>query len=824
MLRRNTRVLWLLNHKTLMPYEVPLLRRLGYEVFVPKIIPAKNFRSAAVDFSHDASLTIPSKALEALNAFNLYEDAWTPEITRIVNRYFGAAFVMLHRDLLAETTDKFEGQIVLRAFGLPNETSYTELIRDLNGPVLLRKLENLGDRFWFGEGYDNLHEVEAPLLQHRALHLPIGIPDSFFANAGRWVGSDPRILFVCPDIRTDDYHAKIYREFKQNFGHLPHVIAGIQREPVDDPHVVGFVTDEELTRLYLECAVLYYHSREVRHVHYPPIEAAINGMPVVFYEGSLLDRMGSSTTLGRVPDVAAARRMIEQILDGDRALVDELTTAQRSLPDRFTEPYCTQTWASNMDQQGFNAALRRQSSGTLMNEARRAVLAPWAKGKTAINPHRAALRTPGATHTLASATTELGGSLLDGIHFADRGFPGFVHYIDGIGAPESWGRWSSSDAITVVLKHPLEGDFRLFLRGAAHGANIDVPVPVTIGTATEYARFGEDTQNGVWLHFDLDAPSNTIEIRVPSPTQASSDPRVIGVGLSELRMAAPVTLTMDEAESALGTSLARGIDFSDPDLCPLVAGSEGLGEAEEWGRWSVRDSVRLELAHTLEGDIALLLRAVGNRANVGVPVPVTIGDQTRHVTLPGSLAPEQELTVWFDALAPSNVVSVDVPHPERPPGETRTVGIGFYGLRARAVPDDERRPSLDDGIDFTAAAFPSFVHGVEGLAAAESWGRWSVGTTVRIRLDHPLQGRVTLFVRAGAYGPNAGVPIPVRIGGQTRHVMLSSQLDNPSEIPVEFDLRAPSDVIEIIVPTPTTPPTDSRAVGIGLVSLRTTRP
>lgn len=59
MISKNKRILWLLNHRTLMPYEAPLIRRLGFEIFTPKVIPKANFRSAAADFSHDESLTIP---------------------------------------------------------------------------------------------------------------------------------------------------------------------------------------------------------------------------------------------------------------------------------------------------------------------------------------------------------------------------------------------------------------------------------------------------------------------------------------------------------------------------------------------------------------------------------------------------------------------------------------------------------------------------------------------------------------------------------------------------------------------------------------------
>jgi hypothetical protein len=52
------RILWIVNHKTLMSGEVPLLRSLGFEVFVPKILPAhdRNLRSAGVTYDYDAAL------------------------------------------------------------------------------------------------------------------------------------------------------------------------------------------------------------------------------------------------------------------------------------------------------------------------------------------------------------------------------------------------------------------------------------------------------------------------------------------------------------------------------------------------------------------------------------------------------------------------------------------------------------------------------------------------------------------------------------------------------------------------------------------------
>jgi hypothetical protein len=68
---KNKRVLWLLNHKTLMPYEAKLLCDLGFEVFTPKVIPeSSSFRSNLVDYRYDASLSLPKRVLDRLNTFN----------------------------------------------------------------------------------------------------------------------------------------------------------------------------------------------------------------------------------------------------------------------------------------------------------------------------------------------------------------------------------------------------------------------------------------------------------------------------------------------------------------------------------------------------------------------------------------------------------------------------------------------------------------------------------------------------------------------------------------------------------------------------------
>ena len=344
-----------------MPYETRLLERLGFEVFTPKIIPTDaSFRSGAVDYACDARLTIPRDVLAQLNAFDFYSGAWPSDITFQVNRYFGSAFVMPLRECFREVLTRFEGQVLLRAFGLDNTMTYDKALRVIVGEQAFSWIQGAGERFWFAQGYEQLAECEPPLLARRAVYLPLGLPDEFWRSQGRWAGTHRHILFVCPNLVTNPYYSAIYKDFKKSFGQYPHVIVGAQDAPVDDPHVRGFVTADELDELYRTSAVLFYHSRERRHLHYSPIEAAIVGTPIVFYADSLLARLVGHRRQGAVDDVKQARALLEQLRAGEAATVQRLRDDQQTIGAHFSDEYCSQVWRAAFGAGGpLGAALRQ---------------------------------------------------------------------------------------------------------------------------------------------------------------------------------------------------------------------------------------------------------------------------------------------------------------------------------------------------------------------------------------------------------------------------------------------------------------------------------
>jgi hypothetical protein len=539
MFHRNKRVLWLLNHKTLMPYEAQLLVNLGFEVFVPKVIPKdRDFRSGVVDFAYDASLTIPQRALKRLNEFNFYEEIWPADIVVIVNRYFGTVFTIAHKRQFLEVVDKFEGQIVYRTFGIDNTRTYKGLLNVLYGFDALTKIYTLGDRFWFGEAYEQVHECEPALLADRALFLPIGVPEPFFKNADQWNGSIKKVLFVCSTV-SNQYYSEVYRQFKKEFGDLPHVIVGAQDQNFDDPNMLGYVSEEELRRLYLDCAVLYYHSTELRHVHYSPIEAAIIGMPIVFFRNSLLGRICEGFTPGCVGSLDETRTILRRLIDGDSELIERLRQGQRNLSYRFSDAYCRPIWEKNLIESGFRARLQKERPVRVWTrEALRCVLAPITGG-LAFVPSRARFPVvPPVKLGVAPVDESAGGTIEPEIDFSAPAFPEFVLAAWGLSEHEYWGRWSVGKKVAIFLSRPLPKKFGLLITGGAYDPNLGRRFKVRIGSVSRFGTFRKrvETAETLSLRFSMRKPANVIEIIVPRPTVLAQGSRAIGLGFVRLQI------------------------------------------------------------------------------------------------------------------------------------------------------------------------------------------------------------------------------------------------------------------------------------------------
>ena len=333
------RILWLLNHTTLREFEVPLLVEMGYEIFTPKIYQFEyGDLSASVTWKYDETLTIPAEDLEVLNHTDFYQSHVSKRVVEIMNQYFDMVFVGAFVPQIEMLVQCFEGEFVLHAFGLNKTMTYTKLFSIPNG-VLLDRIRALHEHFWFGASYENLGEVECGYFKNRFVYLPIGFKNAH-VNAV-WDGGDERILFVGPKIMSNSYYRKVYEDFKKNFGDIPHVIGGSQLVPVkNDPAVLGFLPKEQYEYNMQHLAAMFYHSQEPRHLHYHPLEAVANGMPLIFMAGGMLDSLGGKDLPGRCTSIPQAHQMLERLSKGDKTLANRIISAQGVLLEKFTEEYC----------------------------------------------------------------------------------------------------------------------------------------------------------------------------------------------------------------------------------------------------------------------------------------------------------------------------------------------------------------------------------------------------------------------------------------------------------------------------------------------------
>lgn len=341
------RILWILNYETLMQFEVPLLRALGYEVYIPKIPPFDV--SVAVDWESDKLLTIPQEDLDVLNQIDFYENRITPEEADIINRHFQVVMFIHSPAAIESMVDYFQGMLVLRAYGQPAAVgSYTDMIISELGLFTMTKIENLGARFVFGEAYKGLSKIECRFFQDHTLYMPIGLFDAKVTD--KWTGNKKKALYICPRIKTSGLYEEKYKKFKKDFKGIPYAIGGVQPIAMElDPDVLGYLPKEEYEALYASYCCLFCSDQEKNWLDYPPLEAVRSGMPLVFMAGSMLDKMGGKDLPGRCVSVKAARKMVSRLVNGDKGLADKLRKTQPVLLKKFTLDYCMPQWQKAME-------------------------------------------------------------------------------------------------------------------------------------------------------------------------------------------------------------------------------------------------------------------------------------------------------------------------------------------------------------------------------------------------------------------------------------------------------------------------------------------
>lgn len=389
---KNKRIIWLLNHTTLMEFEVKLLIDLGFEIYVPKLLPSGcDGRTAAVSTEYDKTLSLPKEQIDKLNKFNFYLDEMNEEIINLINNNFEYAIVPTIYPGLYYFAKYFLGKIFVRVFGHAGDmdyelaTTYTHLDRSkvykhslgikkaflynsklflykickpkelTFNNIIMRTFYTIKDRIFLAHSYENIKENEKKFWKKRAIYLPLGIPESILTQKDNWSGGNNRIMFICPNINEIPYYENFYNLFIEHFGDLPYLIAGKQSlkgvnsiQKYNDPNIMGYASREQYDEWLKTCACMFYHSQEPRHLHYHPLEAIVLGMPLIYMSGGLLEQLGGFDQPGMVKSYEEARLKIERVLNGDNAFIKEIKEKQIKILEEFKYEYVKKTWEKNL--------------------------------------------------------------------------------------------------------------------------------------------------------------------------------------------------------------------------------------------------------------------------------------------------------------------------------------------------------------------------------------------------------------------------------------------------------------------------------------------
>ncbi len=125
-------------------------------------------------------------------------------------------------------------------------------------------------------------------------------------------------------------------------------------------------------------------------------------------------------------------------------------------------------------------------------------------------------------------------------------------------------------------------------------------------------------------------------------------------------------------------------------------------------------------------------------------------------------------------------------------------------------------------VDFREKNYPAAVASVSGFGEHEPGGRWTVEARAVLQFKKALPATFQLKLQTfAAFGPNAGIPILVRVGS----VQKEFTVIGPNElILLDFEGVVNAERIEFMIPKPTSPKElavneDPRMLGLGLISL-----
>jgi phosphoglycerol transferase len=150
--------------------------------------------------------------------------------------------------------------------------------------------------------------------------------------------------------------------------------------------------------------------------------------------------------------------------------------------------------------------------------------------------------------------------------------------------------------------------------------------------------------------------------------------------------AAPASAPASTSPAAPGT-LAEGIVFSKAALPDFVARTDGIAQAEAFGRWTDGAKAVIEFKQPLPTKFDLIVEGAAYGPNVAQPIVVSIGSAAQDLVFAAEMGKGTETKrLAFTLDQPANRIELKIPRPTRPQnGDLRELGIALITLKIESA-------------------------------------------------------------------------------------------------------------------------------------------
>ncbi len=219
---------------------------------------------------------------------------------------------------------------VCRLFGREAQLNYHTLpIFKLIKPLLDSQVMCLG------VAYHEVINFEPMYFQTYCQYLPLTLKstlDTYRLPTNQY-GSKSSIFFQCSQ-SSSIYYNRIYQQFKTEFQEFPYQIYG-KRLGSSQIDIIFDLSDKDYYTAMCAHKVMFYHSQEIRHVHFHPIEAIYLDVPVIYMNQSLLGHL-IGQSVGGCNNYNEARTKIRQILNDDPIFISQVKSENKKILCHFS--------------------------------------------------------------------------------------------------------------------------------------------------------------------------------------------------------------------------------------------------------------------------------------------------------------------------------------------------------------------------------------------------------------------------------------------------------------------------------------------------------